>query len=121
MKGSWNSHIMVNDDVRRVETEIDASIQKMAVWKVRKAVLLRRLMDIWRDGLEVAHLRFAHAAMFQVERGVETSLASEHLIAAGAYQTLKWALEYTEESGTSEFSKPLKAGPRGIADESCDL
>jgi hypothetical protein len=50
---------MVGDDVRQVEAEIDGRIQKMAVWNVKRDVLLRRLMTIWRDCLETVHLMAA--------------------------------------------------------------
>jgi len=43
-----------------VEAEIDNCVQAMAVWNVRRDVLLRRLMDIWRDGLELVQLMVAH-------------------------------------------------------------
>jgi hypothetical protein len=47
---------MVGDDVRQVEAEIDGCIKKMAVWNVKRDVLLQRLMAIWRNGLETIHL-----------------------------------------------------------------
>jgi hypothetical protein len=50
-------------------------------------------MTIWRDDLEVAHMMFGHGLMFGVKEGVQSALA-EHLIMTGAYQTLKWAMEY---------------------------
>jgi hypothetical protein len=37
---------MVGDDVRQVEAEIDGCIKKMAVWNLKRDVLLRRLMTI---------------------------------------------------------------------------
>src|ERR1700685_2800429 len=95
---------MVGDDVRQVEAEIDGCIQKLAVWNVKRDVLLRRLMTIWRDCLETVHLMAAHAAMFQLEQGLTTSLASEHLMATGVYQALKWAMEYAHEDGLGEVS-----------------
>lgn len=95
---------MVGADVRQVEAEIDECIQKMAVWKVNRDVLLRRLMAIWRDGLELVQLMFAHGAMFQVEEGIQSPLASEHLTAAGAYQALKWAMEYARDDGMDNVS-----------------
>jgi hypothetical protein len=67
---------MIGLEVREVEAEIDGCIQKMAVWNVKRDVLLRRLMTIWRDGLELVQLMFAHAAMFQLEDGIQSSLAS---------------------------------------------
>lgn len=63
----------------------------MPVWRVKRDLLLRRLMTMWRDGLELMHLIAAHAAMFQVAEGFKTSIANEHLMATGAYQVLKWA------------------------------
>lgn len=54
---------------RQVEAEIDHCVQDVCVWRVKRDVLLRRLMTIWRDGLELMHLMAAHAAMFQVEEG----------------------------------------------------
>jgi hypothetical protein len=80
---------MVGEDVRQVESEIDRCIREMPVWRVKRDLLLRRLMTIWRDGLELMHLMAAHAAMFRVEEGIKTSLANEHLMATGAYQALK--------------------------------
>jgi hypothetical protein len=67
---------MVGEDVREVESEIDRFIQRLAVWAVKKDVLLRRLMTIWRDDLEVAHMMFAHGLMFGVKEGVQSALAS---------------------------------------------
>jgi hypothetical protein len=95
---------MVGADVRQVEAEIDGCIQRMAVWNVKRDVLLRRLMTIWRDGLELVQLMFAHAVMFQLEEGFQSSLASEHLMATGAYQALKWAMEYAHDDGIEDVS-----------------
>jgi hypothetical protein len=41
---------MVGADVRQVESEIDACLREMAVWNVRRDVLLQRLLTLWRDG-----------------------------------------------------------------------
>ena len=53
-------------------------------------------------------LRFAHAALFQRQEGVRSSLASEHLVVTGTYQALKWAMEYAQDDGTSEMSLALR-------------
>src|ERR1700722_6342827 len=95
---------MVGADVRQVEAEIDQCIQKMTVWSVKRDVLLRRLMTIWRDSLELVHLMAGHAAMFQVEEGLQSSLPVEHLMASGSYQALKWAMEYAGDGGGDEVS-----------------
>jgi hypothetical protein len=95
---------MVGADVRQVEAEIDGCIRKMPIFNVKRDVLLQRLMTIWRDGLEVVHLRYAHAAMFQLEEGLKNSLAIEYLISTGAYQSIKWAMEYARDDGLEEVS-----------------
>jgi len=95
---------MVGADVRQVEAEIDSCIRKMPIWNVKRDVLLQHLMTIWRDGLEVVHLRYAHAAMFQLEEGLQNSLAIEYLISTGAYQSIKWAMEYARDDGLEEVS-----------------
>jgi hypothetical protein len=46
----------------------------------------------------------AHAVMFGVEGGIATSLANEHLMATGAYQALKWAMEFAPDDGLEEVS-----------------
>ena len=95
---------MVGEDVRQVESEIDRCIREMPVWRVKHDVLLQRLMTIWRDGLELMHLMAAHAAMLQLEDGLKTSIANEHLMATGAYQALKWAMEFAGDDGLDEVS-----------------
>lgn len=95
---------MVDEDVRQIEAEIDRCIREMPVWRVKRDVLLKRLMTIWRDGLELMHLMAAHALMFQVEEGLKTSIANEHLMATGAYQALKWAMEFAQDDGLDEVS-----------------
>jgi hypothetical protein len=93
---------MVGADVRQVESEIDDRIRKMPVWNGKRDVLLRRLMTFWRDGLELVNMLAAHALMFHVEDGMESSLAREHIVATGVYQSLKWAMEYAGDEGSDE-------------------
>jgi hypothetical protein len=41
----------------------------------------------------------AHAIMFQVEDKLRRSVGSEHLMLAGAYQAIKWGMEYASDQG----------------------
>jgi hypothetical protein len=100
---------MVGVDVRQVESEIDESIQKMVVWNVKRDVLLQRLVTIWRDGLELVHMLAAHAVMFQLEIGLQSSVGREHLMLTGAHQTLKWAMEYAGDHGSDAVSDEVLA------------
>jgi len=100
---------MVGANVRQVESEIDECIQKMAVWNVKRDVLVQRLLTTWRDGLELVHMLAAHAAMFQVEDGLRSSVGREHLMLTGAHQALKWAMEYASDQGSEEVSDEVLA------------
>ncbi len=74
---------MVGADVRQVESEIDECIQEMTVWNVRRDVLLECLLTLWRDGLEQVHMLAAHAVMFQVKDGLQSSVGREHMMLTG--------------------------------------
>jgi hypothetical protein len=95
---------MVGADVRRVEYEIDESIQRLAIWNVKRDVLLRELLTFWRDSLETLQLLAAHAAMFQVENGLQNATALEHITLTGIFQALKWAMQYSCEGGAAGIS-----------------
>jgi hypothetical protein len=95
---------MVGEDVRQIEREIDACIRAMTLWGVRRDVLLHRLLGIWRDILELAHLRFAHASLFQIQGSASAGLAMEARSVAGVFQALKWAMELAPAGGSSEVS-----------------
>jgi hypothetical protein len=95
---------MVSADVRQVESKIDECIQKMSVWNVKRDVLLERLLETWRDGIELVHMLAAHAVMFQVEDGIQSSVGREHLVLTGVYQAIKWAMEYASDEGADEVS-----------------
>jgi hypothetical protein len=113
---------MVNTDVRQVESEIDESIRRMDIWKVKRDVLLERLLTFWRDGLELVHMMAAHAVMFQVEDGLRSSVGREHLMLTGVYQAVKWAMEYASDQGGDEVSDEalanliLRVGAHGMAE-----
>jgi hypothetical protein len=96
---------MISEEVRRVESEIDNSIRLMPMWTVNREVLLGRLMMLWRDALELAHLRFAHAHMFNDHQGAKAATAIEAVCVAGVFQGLKWAMEYASPDGSSELSE----------------
>lgn len=95
---------MVGEDVRQVESEIDACIRQMPLWNTTRDLLLQRLMGIWRDSLELAHVKFAHAMLFKDKRGVTAAVAMEAHCVGGVFQALKWAMEYAPIDGSSGVS-----------------
>lgn len=64
--------IMVSQEVRDIEREIDLFIENLPIWSTKRDVLLTRLMEVWRDGLEVValmrHGKNPSRLEFQLER-----------------------------------------------------
>jgi len=55
-------------------------------------------MNLWRDSLELAYIRFGHAEMFQANESLEVALAIEQHTNIGVFWCIKWALEYAQTS-----------------------
>jgi hypothetical protein len=89
---------MVSERVRAAESDIDDRIRRLPVWKGRKTAILRRLMNVWRNGLELAYMRFGHAAMFQNNDSFEVAVAIEQHTSVGVFWCVKWAFEYAQTS-----------------------
>src|SRR6516162_3143827 len=89
---------MISEQVRAAEPDIDERIRQLPVWNGRKTAILRRLMKLWRDGLELAYIRFGHAAMFQSDESLEVAIALEHDTSRGVFWCIKWAFEYAQAS-----------------------
>jgi len=94
---------MVSQEVRDIEREIDLFIENLPIWTTKRDVLLTRLMEVWRDGLEVVALALSHALTFNIEGGLEKSIAQEYQLVTGVYQAVKWAMMYASEDGPEEL------------------
>src|ERR1039457_4505420 len=92
---------MISEQVRAAESDIDERIRRLPIWRSEKNLLLKGLMDFWRDGLEVAYVRFGHAVMFQSSESFEVAKAIEHEVNTGVFWCLKWTLEYASGAGTA--------------------
>jgi len=55
-------------------------------------------MNLWRDGLELAYIRFGHASMFQNNESFGVAVAIEQHTNIGVFWCLKWAFEYAQTS-----------------------
>jgi hypothetical protein len=93
---------MISDQVRAAASEIDERIRRLSIWKSEKNLLLKGLMDFWRDGLELAYMRFGHATMFQSSESFEAAKAMEHEVNTGVFWCLKWTFEYASGTGATK-------------------
>jgi len=87
--------------LREIENEIDATIEQMPVWRASKTDVLKGLMRVYRDGVELALIM---AARFATSGGslndLGNALGHEDRIRAGALWALKWASEYCDVGET---------------------
>lgn len=95
---------MISEQVRAAELEIDETIRQLAIWKCPKNLLLRQLMNSWRDGVELTYMKFARGVMFQNSDSFEASTSIEHQVNTGVFWCLKWALEYASNVAGPEPS-----------------
>jgi hypothetical protein len=89
---------MVSEEARIAESDIDDRIRRLPVWNSHKTAILRRLMHLWRDALELAYMSFGHAAMFQNDDSFEMATAIEQHNSIGVFWCIKWAFEYAQPS-----------------------
>lgn len=89
---------MVSEQVRVAESDIDNKIRQLPIWNARKTTILRRLMHLWRDSLELAYMQFAHAAVFHSSESFENATMIEQHANVGAFWCIKWALEHARPS-----------------------
>ena len=89
----------VSREMRVVETEIDAEIQSLPVWKRGRATILEALMDAYRDSRELVFGRALHAEVFGKGDDFVAALGVEDRMRNGVFWALKWATEYCPETG----------------------
>lgn len=89
---------MVSEEARNAEIDIDARIPQLPIWNGRKTAILKRLMHVWRDALELACIRYGHASMLQKDESFEIATAIEEHAHIGVFWCIKWAFEYARPS-----------------------
>ena len=89
----------VSDEIRVVESEIDSEIRSLPVWKSSRAVVLKGLMGIYRDFIELVFVKALDANVFGTNRDLLNAFSHEDRIRCGVLWALKWATEYCPRAG----------------------
>jgi hypothetical protein len=98
---------MLSDQVRAAESDIDEKIRELPIWRSEKNLVLKGLVDFWRDGLEVAYMRFGHANLFQNSESFKAATAMEHEVNTGVFWCLKWTFEYASGNAAEPTAEQL--------------
>lgn len=86
----------VTPQVRSAEQEIDNWIAGLTYWFAPRDLLLQRLLNYYRDAIEVFFAKAVHDVLFTLSTPVG---ALEDRMRAGVFQALKWTMEYCQIHG----------------------
>ena len=90
----------VSSEVRDVEYEIDSKIQSLQVWKTKRSVILKALMEFCEEYTTLVHIRAFHSKLFKGGPGVLPTLQLEQTKRNGVFWALKWTIEFSAENGS---------------------
>ena len=84
----------VTPEVRAAELEIDNWIARLSYWYAPRDLLLSRLLEYYRDAIEVLFARMTHDVLFVRSSAIGAFGALEDRMRAGVFQALKWTMEF---------------------------
>jgi len=100
----------VTAEVRAAELEIDNWIARLSYWYAPRDLLLLRLLEYYRDAIEVVFARMTHDVLFMRGGAVGAFGAFEDRMRAGVFQALKWTMEFGQVQGRGRAN----IDPKGI-------
>ena len=96
----------VSREVRDVEIEIDSKIQALRIWKTKRSVIFKSLMEFCEKFTTLVHLRAFHSKLFKGGSGILPILQLEQTKRNGVYWALKWSIEFSTEDGSGGSINP---------------
>jgi len=99
----------VTPEVRAAELEIDNWIARLSYWYAPRDLLLSRLLEYYRDAIEVLFARMTHDVLFMRGSAIGAFGALEDRMRAGVFQALKWTMEFGQVRGRGRANLDAKA------------
>jgi hypothetical protein len=99
----------VSSEIREIEVEIDSWIEERRWWLAPRNLLLKKLLEYYRDFLDVCFAKMTHDLIFTGETQLG---ALEDRVRAGIWQSMKWAMEFCDESGRGDAKLTSKSMKR---------
>lgn len=101
----------VPNDVRQAERLIDEAIRGMAIWTSDRDALVRALLDVYRDSIEMLFLETGRQKLLaghleNSEANLSPVLQMESRLHLGMFWALKWALAWSPVGGTPPPQPP---------------
>jgi len=88
--------VPVTAQVRATEQAIDNWIAGLSYWLAPRDLLLQRLLNYYRDAIEVFFAKAVHDVLFTLSTPVGVL---EDRMRAGVFQALKWTMEFCQVQG----------------------
>jgi hypothetical protein len=85
----------VSPRMREIEAEIDREIKALPFWTAGREAFLNRMLNYYRDAIEVLLLQIPQIALIPDLLG--NLFILEHELHAGVFQNLKWIMEFSGE------------------------
>ena len=89
----------VSSEMREVEAELDAKLASLPLWKRGRATVLKGLMGVYRDCIEVTFVKALDAEVLENQDDFLAAIGYEDHLRNGALWALKWATKYCPEPG----------------------
>ena len=90
----------VSSEVRDVEYELDSNIQSLHVWKTKRSVILKALMEFCEEFTTAVHKSAFDSQLFEGGSEVLPILQHEQTKRIGVFWALKWTIEFSTEEGS---------------------
>ena len=84
----------VPKEMRAMEGEIDDAIRSLPMWMDDRYKVLKGIMEIYRDAIELVHVRALDAGLFENSDALHSVLGKEDRARVGILWALKWATAY---------------------------
>lgn len=96
----------VSDEMRAVEAEIDEAIRSQPMWRNDRYKVLRAIMGLYRDAIELVHVRAMDAELFESSEALYSVVGKEDRARVGIFWALKWATAYCHLTTSIDAVRP---------------
>ena len=96
----------VSKEMRAVEAEIDGAIRSMPIWSNDRYKVLKSVMGLYRDAIELVHVQALDTRLFQNSDDLHSKLGREDRARVGILWALKWATAYCHLSISNDTVRP---------------
>ena len=96
----------VSEEMRAVEGKIDDTIRSLPTWMNDRYKILKGIMGLYRDAIELVHVQALDARLFENSDALHSILGREDRARVGILWALKWATAYCHLTTSNNTVRP---------------